>query len=234
MIPFLRCHPERSDRRERSRSRGVLRASEPAAETLSEVARATESKGLLPGRSIRPSFRRAILSLAIALLLTIPCAFAAERPTVSAEAQTTRYFENIRKDPNLLLAFLLEMPKGGDLHNHLSGAIYAETLVDWAKEQRACVDPKTFYLTPSLKLSTGDPYCPAPAVLAETALANPVLYRGMVDAFSMRNWELSGNRDTITFLTRSTGSAPPRTETPGPCWPKLRPARHHSRKSTRS
>ncbi|HWS94993.1 MAG TPA: adenosine deaminase [Candidatus Methylomirabilis sp.] len=132
------------------------------------------------------------LVLAIALLLTLPPSFAAERSPAPAEAQTARYFESIRKDPNLLVAFLLEMPKGGDLHNHLSGAIYAETLIDWAKEQRACVDPKTFYLTPSLKLSTGDPYCPAPTVLAETALANPVLYRGMVDAFSMRNWELSG------------------------------------------
>src|SRR6516165_4640656 len=39
------CHPERSNRRERSRSRGVLRAFELAAETLSEVAAATESKG---------------------------------------------------------------------------------------------------------------------------------------------------------------------------------------------
>jgi hypothetical protein len=92
----------------------------------------------------------------------------------------------------LLAAFLLDMPKGGDLHNHLSGAIYAETMIRWAKDEKQCVDPKTFYLTPSLKLSTGDPYCPAPAVLAETALANPVLYRSMVDAFSMRNWELSG------------------------------------------
>ena len=46
--------------------------------------------------------------------------------------------------------------------------------------------------SPSLKRSTGDPYCPAPTVLAETALANPVLYRSMIDAFSMRNWELSG------------------------------------------
>ena len=90
------------------------------------------------------------------------------------------------------MAFLLEMPKGGDLHNHLSGAIYGETLINWAKDQRACVDPKTFYLTPSLKLSTGDPYCPAPTVLAETALSNPILYRGMIDAYSMRNWELSG------------------------------------------
>ena len=173
------CHPERSDRRERSRRI-------PSRPTILQVL----ADSVWP---TRPSFGRTGLFLSLfALLVGVLPSFAAERPSVSAEARTASYFESIRKDPNLLVAFLLEMPKGGDLHNHLSGAIYAETLIDWAKEQRACVDPKTFYLTPSLKLSTGDPYCPAPTVLAETALANLVLYRGMVDAFSMRNWELSG------------------------------------------
>ena len=132
------------------------------------------------------------LLLVTALFLAVAPTFAAEHLATSPEAQTERYFEGIGKDPNLLVAFLLQMPKGGDLHNHLSGAIYAETLINWAKEQRACVDPKTFYLTPSLKLATGDPYCPAPTVLAETALSNPILYRAMIDAYSMRNWELSG------------------------------------------
>ena len=142
---------------------------------------------------LRRSQRTAILVGILVLTgLVTAGAFAANRPGVSSEARTEHYFENIRKDPNLLTAFLLEMPKGGDLHNHLSGAIYAETMIGWAKDERQCVDPKTLYLTPSLKLSTGDPYCPAPTVLAETAFANPVLYRSMVDAFSMRNWELSG------------------------------------------
>ena len=142
-------------------------------------------------------FRRTVHAVVITTLIFATAlaplsSFAANRPSASSEAQTERYFESIRKDPNLLVAFLLEMPKGADLHNHLSGAIYGETLINWAKDQSACVDPKTFYLTPSLKLATGDPYCPAPTVLAETALANPILYRGMIDAYSMRNWELSG------------------------------------------
>src|SRR5271157_2186225 len=137
--------------------------------------------------------RTAILSnILLLILFTATTAIAAAKPGVSSEAQTERYFDSIRKDPNLLAAFLLEMPKGGDLHNHLSGAIYGETIINWAKDQGECVDPKTFYLTPSLKLATGDPYCPAPTVLAETALSNPILYRGMIDAYSMRNWELSG------------------------------------------
>jgi len=29
----------------------------------------------------------------------------------------------------MLTAFLEQMPKGGDLHNHLTGAVYAETYI---------------------------------------------------------------------------------------------------------
>ena len=39
-------------------------------------------------------------------------------PPLSIEAQ----FAQLRKSPPELYAFLLRMPKGGDLHNHLGGA----------------------------------------------------------------------------------------------------------------
>jgi adenosine deaminase len=135
---------------------------------------------------------RSALPIVIALFVTISPPFAAQRPAASGEAQTARYLESIRKDPNLLIAFLLEMPKGGDLHVHLSGAIYAETLIQWAIAEHACADPKTFSLTSSLRQSSGKPVCPPPLVSAETALSDPVLYRSMIDAYSMRNWKVSG------------------------------------------
>ena len=37
-----------------------------------------------------------------------------------------RRLAELKKNPPELFAFLYKMPKGGDLHNHLSGAIYAE------------------------------------------------------------------------------------------------------------
>jgi hypothetical protein len=43
----------------------------------------------------------------------------------SPEQRTARYKDSVRSQPWLLLAFLQQMPKGGDLHNHLNGAIYA-------------------------------------------------------------------------------------------------------------
>src|SRR5437016_14073205 len=42
--------------------------------------------------------------------------------TLTSEQRTARHFESLCKSPPQLLAFLLAMPKGGDLHNHLSGA----------------------------------------------------------------------------------------------------------------
>src|ERR1700675_4023307 len=58
----------------------------------------------------------------------------------SAELRTARYLDFVRKQPGLLLAFVRELPKGGDLHNHLDGAIYAEDFVDFAASGGLCVD----------------------------------------------------------------------------------------------
>lgn len=38
-------------------------------------------------------------------------------------------------------SFMTLFPKGADLHNHLTGAIYAETWLDWAAEDGLCIDP---------------------------------------------------------------------------------------------
>ncbi|MGA7909426.1 MAG: hypothetical protein WCA16_18610, partial [Candidatus Sulfotelmatobacter sp.] len=64
----------------------------------------------------------------------------------SAEQRTARYLESVRQQPPLLLAFLRAMPKGGDLHNHLGGAIYAEDLIDFAVSSGLCVDRTTSQL----------------------------------------------------------------------------------------
>ncbi len=39
------------------------------------------------------------------------------------------YFQKIKHDPNALYAFFKNMPKGGELHYHFSGGIYAEDLL---------------------------------------------------------------------------------------------------------
>jgi len=103
------------------------------------------------------------------------------------EAATARYFASVRDDPSQLLGFLNEMPKGGDLHNHLSGAIYAESYLRWAAEDDQCLVTATMTIVVGpCDADTGRP--PAADVLR-----NSTLYNQAIDAMSMRNWNRALN-----------------------------------------
>jgi len=56
---------------------------------------------------------------------------------------TAEYFESIKDNGAELRQFFLEMPKGGDLHNHLSGALFAEEIIDIAAKMNLSFDPQT-------------------------------------------------------------------------------------------
>ena len=103
------------------------------------------------------------------------------------EQRTARYFESIRQQPSLLLAFLRDMPKGGDLHVHLSGALYAENLIDYAVNDNLCVDRTTSILIAPPCDDSCEKFTSKPAL--RCAYGDHVLYNSIVDAWSMRNWE---------------------------------------------
>ena len=42
--------------------------------------------------------------------------------------------------------FVTLMPKGGDIHHHFSGAIYAETYLDWVQEDGHFIHSTTFQI----------------------------------------------------------------------------------------
>ena len=100
------------------------------------------------------------------------------------EQQVAARFESIRKQPPQLVAFLRAMPKGGDLHSHLTGAVYAERLLEWAGEDGRCLDATTLGIV-------GDAPCDQAAgrIPAAAAATDPKLYRRVIDAWSMRNWQ---------------------------------------------
>ncbi len=119
-------------------------------------------------------FRRLVFVLFLSL--------AAAAQVETAEPRAARHLESVRHQPLLLHAFLYDMPKGGDLHNHLVGAVYAESFIQYADDDGLCVDRQTMTL--------GPPPCdPKTRPPAGAALDDPVLYRQMVDAFSMRDFQ---------------------------------------------
>lgn len=84
------------------------------------------------------------------------------------------------KNPQELRRFLQAMPKGGDLHNHLSGAVYAESYLQYAANDNLCVD--------TVKLSITQ--CGGANTVAATTLLAPYspMYGAMLDALSMRQF----------------------------------------------
>ncbi len=125
-----------------------------------------------------------ICRVLLAFLLCAANAAAQTKP--SAEQRTAKYMRSIRHQPSLLLPFLREMPKGGDLHNHLDGAVYAESLIDFAAEDGLCVDRTTSILIAPPCDSSCEKYTSKPT--ARCAYGDHVLYNSMIDAWSMRNW----------------------------------------------
>jgi len=126
-----------------------------------------------------------IYLLTVFIAICAPSAWPQKKPApaASAEQKTARYFESIRNQPLLLHAFLQQMPKGGDLHNHLSGAVYAESFIKFAAQDGLCVDRAALALTqPPCDPKTG---AKPPATLA---LEDSTLYGQLLDALSMRQF----------------------------------------------
>jgi adenosine deaminase len=123
----------------------------------------------------------AVLSLLVVVLALTPLPTAAQTAE-SAEQRAAAAFETSRNNPLLLHAFLRAMPKGGDLHNHPSGAEFAEQYIAYAAEDGLCVLRETMTLVP--------PPCDAAAARppVSDALRSQALYDALVDAWSMRDW----------------------------------------------
>ena len=99
--------------------------------------------------------------------------------------------EAARKNPLALRQFLLSMPKGADLHNHLSGAVYAESFIRAAGEDNLCVDPVSNSLAKPQSMTEGtpsQPVCGEGKIPAVQVPENQHLYDALVDAFSMRSF----------------------------------------------
>ncbi len=127
-----------------------------------------------------PFTARALRRCLVYLLLT---SFAAAQ---NVEQRTARYFDSVRKQPQLLLPFLRDMPKGADLHNHLDGAVYAEDFIDFAADGNLCADRTSSHLLAPPCDDSCASYTAKPA--ARCAYGDQVLYNQLIDAWSMRNW----------------------------------------------
>jgi adenosine deaminase len=107
------------------------------------------------------------------------------------EQRAARALESVRQNPLELHEFLRQMPKGADLHNHLAGAVYAESWIRDGADDILCVDLATlsFFKTQAMTRSIPpQPVCGEGHIAASHALKDQHLYDSLIDAFSMRSF----------------------------------------------
>ncbi len=97
---------------------------------------------------------------------------------------------------------------------------------NWAAEAGDCVDPKTVNLSPGP--------CEPPLRPVADGFSDPGLYAKMIDAFSMRNWQYSGQSGHDHFFDAFGKYWQASKAQPTRCWPKPPRAPLRSTRSIRS
>ena len=92
-------------------------------------------------------------------------------------------FEQAKVNEAELRAFVQDMPKGGDIHNHLFGAVYAESWIRYAEEDGMCIDKDAL----AIRFPSANG-CVAPLVVASDALGDQNLRNELIDRFSLRDF----------------------------------------------
>lgn len=110
------------------------------------------------------------------------------------EAAVAALIDRARSSPPALRVLLRAMPKGGDLHNHLAGAIYAEDFLKWAGEKGFCVD--------AAGISVEPPPCPAERGIERFAGANEFGFDKLVDAMSTRGFQRGVGQNDVSGHTQ--------------------------------
>lgn len=124
--------------------------------------------------------KRFIPLLCLGATLAFPFAHAKSNPASRDYLATRDYYQKlIAGTPQLaeLQLFTTMLPKGGDLHHHYTGAIYAETYLDWVGRQNLCVYRATLRIGEQASSEPGKECLSADAVRSDDALYRQVLMR---------------------------------------------------------
>lgn len=138
---------------------------------------------------------------AIFAVLPLGPALASAQPLPSdptSESAVAALIDKARGSPPALRVLLRGMPKGGDLHNHLGGAIYAEDFLQWAGDKGYCVSADGLGVDP--------PPCPAERSVARFSVENEFGYDRLVNAMSTRGWQRGVGRNDVTGHNQFFGS----------------------------
>ncbi len=141
--------------------------------------------------------------LLIALAVAAPSAAMAKEPVTASrqanEAATARHYATLIKgdDPKLaeLTMFFTQMPKGGDLHHHYSGAIYVEQYLDFLDRQGLCVNKQSYRIETDKNVIAAERAKPAKernCLSSVEVYADDFTWRELVQRWSNKDFDNHG------------------------------------------
>ncbi|MGZ5199908.1 MAG: adenosine deaminase [Telluria sp.] len=136
--------------------------------------------------------------------LVIALAFAGSAQAASPQANekaTSRHYAALiaGTDPKLaeLTMFFTQMPKGGDLHNHYSGAIYAEQYLEFLDKDGWCVNKLTYKVETAKEVIDAEraqPPAQRECLTAQEVYADDYVWRELLQRWSSKDFY---NHDTL-------------------------------------
>ncbi len=137
--------------------------------------------------------------LTIALVLGSSTLMAQAASTAANEAFTARHLASLiaGADPRTaeLTLFFSQMPKGGDLHHHYSGALYAEQYLDWVDKQGYCVNKTSYRIETNSTVVEAERALPPSTrtcLSGRDVLADDFTYREMLQRWSSKDFSNHG------------------------------------------
>ncbi len=136
-----------------------------------------------------------LLLLMLLFTLSTSCVIAPAAASVSKQQKSLLFWDKSAGTPAMrfeaakssipeLIAFVRQMPKGADLHNHVSGATYSDYILDSAEKNGLSYDLGT-----NLFFNPNDPtYKPVNPVSIADLKKNSVYLAQFLNIYSMRGW----------------------------------------------
>jgi len=117
-----------------------------------------------------------------------------------SEEQVSTWLEQHRDRPPIVRAFVQRMPKGGDIHTHLSGAVYAERYLSWAAADGYCVDAVAIKLVLPQDCGKTPNAFPAAELFKRSGV-----YAALIDRWSLRYSAFAGKSGHDQFFQAFDG-----------------------------
>lgn len=125
------------------------------------------------------------------VLIIISCNRTDSSTVIQNFKKTSEFYDNIIHSDNINIAslnqFMAEMPKGGDIHHHYTGSIYAETYLDWVKSKGWKINSCTFKIEPEASNNTTCKFLSVDELKKDNGL-----YRRLLELWSDKDY---GNHD---------------------------------------